>query len=97
MRMSRHARTAARLVLATLIGIAGCAGAVEHGVWTRPDTDVRQIGRDEYACDREARLTYGSQAFDRSAGAPGLEAYERCMNARGYRRQPTSRDTDSAR
>ncbi len=72
------------LLVAMTIVITACAGPVEHGVWTAPDRDERRLHADEYECDREARLTYGSAAYDRDRGAPGLASYERCMKSRGY-------------
>ncbi len=83
---SRARIGATTMLVAMSIALAGCLGAVDHGAWTRPDTDGGQRARDEYECDRTARLSHGAGAYDRSRGAPGLAAYEACMKEKGYSR-----------
>ncbi len=74
----------AALLIAVPMAFLGCVGPVGRDAWMRPNTDRQQVARDEYECDREARLRYGAGAYDRSRGAPGQEVYELCMKQKGY-------------
>jgi hypothetical protein len=63
-----------------LVVAGGCLRpAWPRGTWTKPGVEREQRQRDEYECERQAVTARGAESPER--------LYERCMEARGYRRQ----------
>jgi hypothetical protein len=92
--------TPARLLIALLLVLAGCASTTR---WTRPDRPpegsperaayLEQFRRDDWECTRDSRTIGGG------AGVAGIAAmveargqarrlYAQCMEAKGWQRAP---------
>lgn len=61
-------------VAACLLAAAGCARP--EPAWTRTGGTPDELRRDQYVCERDARLIYN--------GVKAAGLYRRCMEARGW-------------
>jgi hypothetical protein len=72
----------AALPVALLLACSGCRSAAEEWSYEKPRVTSGQLDRDLTQCAREARPT-GPFAYPSVTG-PDRDAFNRCMEKRGY-------------
>lgn len=83
----------AMLIFAVIV-VAGCGAPQAATTWTRSDTPDAALKRDEYECERDTRQRFANDTrgliFLAAKNADKRAFYERCMEAKGWKREPAT-------
>jgi hypothetical protein len=69
------------LALTTTLALSACAGPT---IWTKPGITAEGWAQDQYACERDMRMSAGSFGGIYVQDYNAKQFYSRCLQSKGY-------------